>query len=151
MKCLVDTNLLLRSVQSSHPMSSAASGSINSLFRKGEQLFIVPQTIVEFWCVVTRSESANGLGLTIRETKDRISPFRKALMLLPDTAAVFERWERLVDKIRLSGRRSMTRVWVAAMLAHGATHLLTFNDADFKRYSEIMVINPQMISEEETK
>jgi hypothetical protein len=29
------------------------------------------------------------------------------------------------------------------MLAHKVTHLLTFNTADFKRYTEIKAINPQ--------
>ena len=151
MKCLVDTNLLLRSVQSSHPMSSTASGSINSLLRKGEQLFIVPQTIVEFWCVATRPESANGLGLTITETTNRISAFRKALMLLPDTDAVFESWERLVVKYEVIGKKVYDARLVAAMLAHGVAHILTFNTDDFKRYPEITVVNPQTFSEEETK
>ena len=151
MKCLVDTNLLLRSVQSSHPMSSGASGSIDSLLRKGDELFIVPQTVVEFWCVATRPESANGLGLSIIETKDRISAFRKALMLLPDTDSVFERWEELVENYQVTGKKVYDARLVAAMLVHGVTNILTFNTDDFKRYHEISVVNPQTISEEETK
>lgn len=148
MKCLVDTNLLLRSVQSSHPMTSAASGSINSLLRKGEQLFIVPQTIVEFWCVATRPQSANGLGLTVSETQDRISVFRKALTLLSETEGIFESWAGLVERYQVTGKKVYDARLVAAMLAHGISHLLTFNDADFKRYREITVVNPQSIVQE---
>jgi predicted nucleic acid-binding protein len=151
MKCLVDTNLLLRSVQPSHPMGSAASGSIDALLRNGDELFIVPQTIVEFWCVATRPESANGLGLSITETKERISAFRKVLTLLPDTDGVFESWERLVDQYQVTGKKVYDGRLVASMLVHGVTHLLTFNTDDFKRYSEITVVNPQTTSEEETK
>ena len=72
-------------------------------------------------------------------------------MLLPDTDAVFESWERLVDKYQVIGKKVYDARLVAAMLAHAVTHLLTFNDVDFKRYSEITVINPQTFSEEETK
>ena len=148
MKCLVDTNLLLRSVQSSHPMSSAASGSINSLLRKGEQLFIVPQTVVEFWCVATRPQSANGLGLTVSETQDRISVFRKALTLLSETEGIFESWEGLVVKYQVTGKKVYDTRLVASMLVLGISHLLTFNEADFKRYYEITVVNPQQIVQE---
>jgi hypothetical protein len=31
---------------------------------------------------------------------------------------------------------------VATMLAHGVTHLVTFNPDDFKRFSEIKIIVP---------
>jgi predicted nucleic acid-binding protein len=34
---------------------------------------------------------------------------------------------------------------VAAMLSHRVTHLLTFNTADFKRYTEITTINPREV------
>ena len=151
MKCLVDTNLLLRSVQSSHPMSSMASSSIDALLRKGDELFIAPQTVVEFWCVATRPASSNGLGLSITETKDRIRAFRKTLMLLPETDGVFESWEELVDKYEVIGKKVYDARLVAAMLIHNVSHLLTFNDADFRRFPEITVINPQSIPEEETK
>jgi len=31
---------------------------------------------------------------------------------------------------------------VAAMLVHGLTHILTFNTADFRRFSQITVVHP---------
>ena len=34
---------------------------------------------------------------------------------------------------------------VAAMLVHGLTHILTFNIADFARYSEITAVNPPTV------
>jgi predicted nucleic acid-binding protein len=34
----------------------------------------------------------------------------------------------------------------AAMSVHKLTHLLTFNDGDFKRFSEIIAVNPQNIA-----
>lgn len=32
---------------------------------------------------------------------------------------------------------------VAAMKRHGTSHLLTFNDGDFARFSDITVVNPE--------
>jgi hypothetical protein len=34
---------------------------------------------------------------------------------------------------------------VALMLAHGVTHLLTLNGADFRRYSEITCLRPDAV------
>ena len=33
-----------------------------------------------------------------------------------------------------------------AMSVHNLTHLLTFNDIDFKRFTEITVVNPRDVS-----
>ncbi|MDP5018828.1 MAG: hypothetical protein NWQ43_16260 [Dolichospermum sp.] len=33
----------------------------------------------------------------------------------------------------------------AAMVAHNITHLLTFNVDDFKRFSEIVVVDPRSV------
>jgi predicted nucleic acid-binding protein len=127
-------------------MSSAATGSIDSLLRSGEQLFILSQNVIEFWCVATRPESSNGLGLSIPETKRRISAFRTTLLLLPDTHEFFARWEQLVDEHQVAGKQVYDARLVAAMLVHSLTHILTFNDGDFKRYQAITVINPQNIN-----
>ena len=35
---------------------------------------------------------------------------------------------------------------VAAMLVHKLTHILTFNSDDFRRYSEIIVVNPKQLT-----
>jgi predicted nucleic acid-binding protein len=148
MRCLVDTNVLLRSVQLSHPMNSAAAGSIASLLKSGEELFITPQNVVEFWCVATRPESANGLGLDISDTTRKIGAFRAALAFLPDTQAIFDQWEPLVFTYEVIGKRVYDARLVAAMLVHGVSHLLTFNDRDFKRFNEITVVNPQSIIRE---
>ena|SRR5438445_6263873 len=126
MKCLVDTNVLLRSVQLSHPMNSVPAGSINSFLRSGETLVIVPQNVIEFWCVATRPEAANGLGLSAAETAQRVKAFRNFLVLLPDANEIFNEWERLVAQHVVTGKRVYDARLVAAMLVHEVTHILTF-------------------------
>ena len=59
-----------------------------------------------------------------------------------DTAAILTTWLGLVAKYVVTGRLAYDTKIVAAMVEHGIPTLLSFNDADFKRYGEIAVLNP---------
>jgi predicted nucleic acid-binding protein len=72
--------------------------------------------------------------------------FKNLFVVLPDEAGIFLQWEGLVIKYNVSGKQAHDTRLVAAMLVHGLTHLLTFNDRNFKRYDEIAVVNPQNVS-----
>lgn len=145
MSYLVDTNVLLRSVQKSHPMQLDASRSINLLLRRGEAVSVIPQNLIEFWAVATRPETSNGLGWSVDATAKLIAAFKTAFALSPDTDSIFHQWEHLVERHSVSGKQVYDARLVAAMLVHNLTHLLTFNDGDFKRFTEITVVNPQSI------
>jgi hypothetical protein len=73
MSTLVDTNILLRSIEPRHPMWQAASDSVQILRKQGEQLVLAPQNIYEFWVAATRPLAQNGLGLTPQEAPGRCS------------------------------------------------------------------------------
>jgi len=49
MSVLLDTNILTRLSQQSHPHHAAAESAISALKTRGESLFIVPQNLYEFW------------------------------------------------------------------------------------------------------
>jgi len=146
MSYLVDTNVLLRSVQKSHPMEFEAANSIKLLLRHREVLVITPQNLIEFWCVATRPEVNNGLGISINETVRRIESFKSLLVLLPETDSIFSEWEQLVVQYQVSGKQVHDARLVAAMNVHKVTHLLTFNTADFKRYDGISVVSPSSVN-----
>lgn len=146
MSYLVDTNVLLRSVQKSHPMESAPANSIKLLLRQHEILVITPQNLIEFWCVATRPEVNNGLGISINETVRRIESCKRVLVWLPDTDLIFSEWERLVVQYQVSGKQVYDARLVAPMNVHTITHLLTFNTADFKRYDGITVLSPSSVN-----
>jgi hypothetical protein len=63
--------------------------------------------------------------------------------LLRDERVIFETWQQLVLHHGVGGKSAHDARLVAAMLRHRVTHLLTFNAADFVRYSEINVVEPQ--------
>ena len=148
MKWLTDTNILLRSVQAAHPMFADVSRAVNILFDRGDDLHVIGQNLIEFWAVYTRQVVENGLGLTFTETALELTKLKVTFTVLPDTADILPRWEELVFKHNVVGKQAHDTRLVAAMLVHGLTHLLTFNSGDFKRFTEITVVNPQNITEE---
>ena len=48
MSVFIDTNVLLRSVQPSHPMHAAAVRAVAGFIRDGEALVVTPQVVAEF-------------------------------------------------------------------------------------------------------
>ena len=82
MPYLVDTNVLLRSVDISHPMNPNAVNAIRTLRDRGEQFHIVPQNLIEFWNVYTRPTERNGLGRSVAETQSEVNHLNVLFPLL---------------------------------------------------------------------
>lgn len=61
---LIDTNILLRFVDRTHPLHPIIRTAIRKLRRDGNTLQITVQNCVEFWNVATRPATKNGFGLT---------------------------------------------------------------------------------------
>ena len=150
MSFLVDTNLLLRSSEPSHPMYPDASNAINILLNQGEQVCIVPQNLIEFWNVCTRPTERNGLGVTPLEAEAEINRLKELFDFLLDTPTIYPEWERLVIAYGVIGVNVHDARLVAAMLVHGLTHILTFNIRDFARYTEITAVNPTEVTSQST-
>lgn len=142
MPFLLDTNILLRSVDVTHPMNAITENAIDTLRLDGEQLHIVPQNLTEFWNVFTRPADRNGLGRTAAEAEIEVNRLKRLFPLLLDTPAVYLEWEQLAISYHLVGVSVHDARLVATMLVHGLTHILTFNARDFKRYAEITVVYP---------
>ena len=140
---LVDTNVLLRSIQQADPMHADAKRAAATLTRQNQQLSIVAQNLIEFWAVATRPAVNNGLALSIDDTAQHVAIFKRIFTLLPDTPDIFPEWERLVDQHKVIGRQVHDARLVAAMKVHSVTHLLTFNNDDFKRYDGITIVDPK--------
>jgi predicted nucleic acid-binding protein len=145
MKYLVDTNILLRLVQKNSPMHLDTQRAILTLKKQGEFLCIIPQNIIEFWAVATRPLDKNGLGLSITQAEEESEKLKKIFILELDTPQIFTEWESLVIKYQVMGKQVHDARLFAAMIAHNITHLLTFNVDDFKRFSEIVVVDPRSI------
>lgn len=146
MNVLVDTNILTRLAQASHPLHATAAAAVHHLGSIGRTLCIVPQNLYEFWAVATRPITDNGLGLTVPEASAELDNIKRAFILLRDAPSLPDEWEKLVVRFDCKGKPSHDARLVAAMLLHGFDELLTFNRQDFARYIGIRILDPAAIS-----
>lgn len=146
MSYLLDTNVLLRSVQPTHPAHNIAVNAIQMLLGQSATLYITSQNLIEFWAVATRPVAANGLGWTVAETMQEIAELKNFFTLQPDTPVVFAEWEKLVAQYQVMGKQVHDARLVAVIKTYQIPFLLTFNIADFKRFTEIITIVPSSVS-----
>ena len=142
---LADTNIILRSAEPAHPMRKDAVNTVKSLLADGHNVFLILQNLIEFWNVATRPIDKNGFGWTTAQTDAEVARLETLLTVLPDNQAIYSEWRRLVVAHSVLGKQVHDARIVAAMNAHKITRLLTFNTADFKRFSNIVLVNPTTI------
>jgi predicted nucleic acid-binding protein len=138
MSALIDTSVLIRTLHAGNPLQTIALQSLAKLRAQGETLCVVPQNLIEFWAVATRPTSANSLGLSVEEAGKEIAQIKRHFILKPETKSLFNTWERIVTSYRVSGKQAHDARIVAAMQTHKINRLLTFNVADFQRYSPLI-------------
>jgi predicted nucleic acid-binding protein len=146
MRVLVDTNILLRSAQPNHPLCAQATHAVSKLIRQNDHVFFCSQNIAEFWNVATRPSDQNGLGLSHEEALREVSSIEKLLTLLPDIPAIYTAWKEIVRDHKVQGVKVYDARLVATMSVHAVESVLTFNDADFKRYSRITALHPSILA-----
>ena len=131
---LVDTNILLRLVRRDHTEYALVRDAVTILRRRGAGLYYTLQNMAEFWNACTRPLERNGFGLSIAEAAEGARELEEILTLLPENAAVYREWRRLVVAYQVSGVKVHDTRLVAVLRTHRIRHLLTFNEADFRRY-----------------
>ncbi|HSS19827.1 MAG TPA: PIN domain-containing protein [Pyrinomonadaceae bacterium] len=151
MSFAVDTNVLLRSIDDGHVAQPIAQSALLELRDRGETPAIFPQNLIEFWAVATRPVVNNGLGFSIVKAGEEIISLKSLFALRPNTPEIFFEWEKIVLQYRVSGKQTHDAHLVAAMHVHNLTHLLTFNIADFKRFTTIAAVSPQSVALEDAK
>lgn len=94
---LIDTNVLLRSLQPDDPLYDQVRSALLSLRRRGHRLCYTSQNLAEFWNVCTRPATARGgFGLTVAETERRVRLIERRFLLLADSETVHRVWRRLL-------------------------------------------------------
>ena len=146
MRILLDTNVLLRLEDLDHAQHSLARSAIDVLVANGHILVLVPQVLYEGWVVATRPADVNGLGLDAVRADQMTSEWMDIFTLLSDERRIFRFWRELVSRYEVQGKNAHDARLVAAMLRHGVAEILTFNSADFARFSEIRAFSPKEIA-----
>ena len=147
MPFLADTNILLRLAEPNDPDYVIVRGAVDTLFSRGEERCFTAQNLVEFWNVCTRPVDKNGFGLSTAEADERAKIIEAEFRFLPDGEHVHAEWRRLVVRYAVAGTKVYDARLVAAMLVHDVSSVLTLNDRDFARYSEIAVVHPRTVGQ----
>lgn len=143
---LVDSNVLLRWVKPNHGDYPAIVSATDAILQHEGVLCYTSQNVAEFWNACTRPRDRNGYGLSPQDTDRRAKLFEEKLRLLPDSLAVHEQWRKLLVTYGVSGAQVHDARLVASMKVHGVKRILTFNEKDFARFSEIEAVHPRSIS-----
>jgi predicted nucleic acid-binding protein len=146
MNILLDTNVLLRSAEPGHIQHQTARDAVDILANQGHTLCLVPQNFYEYWVVSTRPIAQNGRGKSPDDVLGEFAFLVSHFAIHSDTPAVFDEWHRLMAQHKVIGKPSHDARLVAAMRTHGLTHLLSFNDRDFLRYTDITGLSPASVT-----
>jgi predicted nucleic acid-binding protein len=137
--------LVIRSIEEDHQQQDEALDAINKLVGRGEDVFLLPQFLYEFWVVATRPKKDNGLGLNTTDTETFLAKFESVFPIKYDTEAVYNEWRRLVTSNAVQGKPSHDARIAATLTVHGIGNLVTFNKDRFKRFSSITPLLPSEV------
>ncbi len=140
--CLVDTNILLRLVNTQVPGHGVCYKAVDQLRDLGYTLCFALQNATEFWNVSTRPIDRNGHGLSVQAAALALAWVENAMILLPDDKGVYEEWRRLVTLHGVRGAQVHDTRLAASMIVHEIPQILTLNVVDFARFSEIRAVHP---------
>jgi predicted nucleic acid-binding protein len=115
---------------------------MRALRSRGVEFQLVPQNLFELWVVATRPVAQNGLGWSTDEAAAEVRRLKGVFTVLPDSAAIYDVWEELVVRNRVSGKPAHDARLVAAMIVHGVRSILTFDRTGFSRFAGIEVVHP---------
>ncbi len=142
---LADSNILIRLTQRQDPSFPVVRKAVDGLALSNIGLAYTLQNMAEFWNVSTRAVARNGFGMSIEECIVSALEIEKSFLRLTDNDTVYSEWRRLVVKHRISGVKVHDARLAASMYAHGLTHILTFNIADFARFDGITAVHPDSV------
>lgn len=147
MAYLLDTGILLRLFDRSHADHALIRSGISILRANRERLYTASQNIAEFWNVSTRPTTARGgFGLSVPTVALRIGFIERLCTILTNDRQTYLEWKLLLRQHQIIGVAVHDARLVAAMGVHHVGHILTLNSQDFRRYSNIVVVEPRSIS-----
>jgi len=141
LNALIDTNVLVRAADPIDPAHQAAIEGLIRLRRTGTALWVAAQNVIEFWNVVTRPMSSNGLGWPVEAALVEHRPIERLYRLVLDEPGIYEKWKDLVGEHRVAGRQVFDARLVAIMLIAEIDCIVTFSRADFTRFG-VAILDP---------
>jgi predicted nucleic acid-binding protein len=145
MPYLLDTGILLRLFDHRAEIRPLVIRAVFQLLDRRVNLFVAVQNVAEFWNVSTRPQQFNGLGATLFDVEKRLRRIENIARVVPETDESYAIWKRLVLDNSVSGVQVHDARLVSVMMARGISHVLTLNERDFRRYSQIVAVTPSEV------
>jgi predicted nucleic acid-binding protein len=137
----VDTNVLVYATRRVSAHHIAAERALSRLAREGSPLWISPQILREYLAAVTRPQ-ATASALPIAVAIADVRRFRSAFQIAEERPSVLDHLLQILAAHRVNGRQVHDANIVATMRDCGVRRLLTFNIADFQRFTPMIDIDP---------
>ena len=97
------------------------------------------QILREFLSATTRPQPW-ARAATLAEATANTDGFMRRFVVFEDSQAVWNELIQLSRNFTFGGKQIHDANIVATMLAHGETRLLTFNEADFRRFDSLIAV-----------
>lgn len=133
---VVDTNILVQGTISTAPEHLRARAALAQLRAQG-RVAVPRQVLREYMAATTRPQTWSR-ALTLAEAVADINGFIRRFAILEDGQAVWDELIKLSRSFAFGGKQVHDANIVATMLAHGENRLLTFNEADFRRFGSLI-------------
>ncbi|MGQ9625645.1 MAG: type II toxin-antitoxin system VapC family toxin [Anaerolineae bacterium] len=135
-RAFVDTNVWLNTIITTAPEHESARRWLARLKAEEVVFCVSPQVLREYLVAVTRGTIFEST-LTPEEAVQDVESILDNIQLLEESATVSYILRDLVRRYQVRGKQVHDANIVATMLAHGVSHLLTYNPDDFCRFEEI--------------
>ena len=146
-KYLLDTNVLLRLVNSSDRQHPQVSEAVAFLLERGDECWLTSQVLVEFWVVATRPPNANGLGWSVERSREEIVQLLEQFPLKSETEHIFPAWLKLVADNQIKGKRTHDARIAAVAMSSDISHILTLNPKDFSGLAGVETVSPEKVAD----
>ena len=135
----IDTNILVRARFTVAPDHSLARAWLRDALAGTEPLRVSRQILREYLAVVTRPQIWSA-PLAMPDALQDVSWFAAKFDLLEDGPDVTRELTTLCRDVPIGGRQIHDANIVATMVAHGEDRLVTFDQDDFRRYGDRIVL-----------
>ena len=142
---LLDTNVLVRIADIGDKDHLIASDAVAKLLADGNEFLVATQNIIEFWSIGTRPTNVNGVGWDPARVGTEVKILLAQFPLLAESPHILHTWLDVVSRYSVSGTVAHDARLAALMLIQGVPNILTFNVADFRRFTEIRSVHPRDI------
>lgn len=140
---LLDTNILVYAADTSSPFHMPAKSLRDKGFNGEVALCICPQTLTEFYAVITDSKRV----AHPRKPKEAVTEIKNYLMsdrilkVYPKDN-LMERMLVLLDKYKVTRQAVFDLQLVSTMLSNGIKRIYTYNKEHFQKFEEVEVVSP---------